>query len=453
MFGDQPLQRRKVLADVGALERRDPLRRDSERIAQSQSDALFPQVQRKNTALPCFRVVFHDLSNYSDSQVVVPVASAQKSQQLGVGIIALGAAITLLYFGRVFFVTVIIASIIAFLLEPLVELFMKMRLPRGVASFAVCSISLMFLYLAGLGLYTEAVAMLDDLPAYGERINELVDNGATRIERFEQGIYQTLVPKRFQDRALPPLEPSNGTVARGKKKAPAAPPQPPPIQEVRVRPEPTTLINYISEYLSSFYNILLMASFVPFLVYFLLSWRDHMRTRFLYLFEGEARHAAAQAWAGVGHMVRAYVIGNFMLGLVLSLASAILFAAVKLPYWLLVAPVSGFLSLIPYVGLPLAMVPPMIAALPVTREPAISLYLYIALTVSLLHLFAINLLYPKFVGARVHLNPLVVTVALMFWGMLWGGIGLLLAIPLTAAIKAICDNVSNLQPYGRLLGD
>jgi predicted PurR-regulated permease PerM len=46
-----------------------------------------------------------------------------------------------------------------------------------------------------------------------------------------------------------------------------------------------------------------------------------------------------------------------------------------------------------------------------------------------------------------------VTIALMFWGMLWGGIGLLLAIPLTAAIKAIFDNVASLQHYGRLLGD
>ena len=81
------------------------------------------------------------------------------------------------------------------------------------------------------------------------------------------------------------------------------------------------------------------------------------------------------------------------------------------------------------------------------------MYLFLAASVALLHLLAMNLLYPKFVGSRVHLNPLVVTVALMFWGMLWGGIGLLLAIPMTAAIKAVCDNVGSLQPYGRLLGD
>jgi len=71
----------------------------------------------------------------------------------------------------------------------------------------------------------------------------------------------------------------------------------------------------------------------------------------------------------------------------------------------------------------------------------------------MLHLLALNFLYPKVVGSRVHLNPLVVTVALMFWGTLWGGIGLLLAIPITAGIKAVCDNVSSLQAFGKLLGD
>ena len=57
------------------------------------------------------------------------------------------------------------------------------------------------------------------------------------------------------------------------------------------------------------------------------------------------------------------------------------------------------------------------------------------------------------VGSRVHLNPLVVTFSLMLWGFLWGASGLLLAIPLTAGIKAVCDNVKGLRPMGKFLGD
>ncbi len=195
-----------------------------------------------------------------------------------------------------------------------------------------------------------------------------------------------------------------------------------------------------------------MASFVPFLVYFLLSWRDPIRARFLLIFAGEPSGAAAAAWAGLGDSGGAPMSSEISCwGCCWSVASALLFASVKLPYWLVIAPLSGFLSLVPYIGLPLALVPPVVAALPASKEPA--MYLFLTVSVAMLHLLALNLLYPKFVGARVHLNPLAVTVALMFWGMLWGAIGLVLAIPLTAAIKALCDHVSTLRPYGRLLGD
>ena len=378
------------------------------------------------------------------------VTTARRPASRGVGILALGVAVALLYYGRVFIVTVIIAAIIAFLLDPAVLFFMKLKMPRGLASFVVCSLGLMFLYLAGLGVYTEGLAMLNDLPAYGERINALVDGATGRMDNLEKGMYRTLMPKRFQEETQQAEREAAARSSTNKKKKPEVVP-PPTIQEVRVRPEPTPLVNYAYTYLTSFYSVLLMASFVPFLVYFQLSWGDHIRTRVLYLFDGADRQVAGRALASVAEMVRAYVVGNFLLGLFLSVASSILFASVKLPYWLVAGPLSGFLSLIPYIGLPLALAPPLIAALPMQTGP--QLYLFLSASVALLHLFALNLLYPKFVGARVHLNPLVVTLALMFWGMLWGGIGLVLAIPLTAAIKAVCDNVASLQAYGKLLGD
>ena len=383
-----------------------------------------------------------------------PASTAERTYRIAVGALGAGASIALLYYGRVFFVTVIIAFIIAFLLDPMVRLFMRIRMPRGLASFLVCSLWLVAFYFVGVGMYTQAQSIMDDLPAYGERINELVEGAATRLESVERNVFKTLIPRRFQDNPLipdPPPAAGSAPVARNKAKRSPEPPMPPPVQEVRIRQEPTAFITYAYDYLSSFYNVLLMASFVPFLVYFILSWGDHLRSRLLTTLEGEPRYTVTKALVGVGDMVRAYVIGNFLLGLLLSVASSILFAAVRLPYWPLVGPLSGFLSLVPYIGLPLALAPPVIAALPFTNEPAY--YLFLSVCVALLHLFALNLLYPKFVGSRVHLNPLVVTLALMIWGMLWGGIGLILAIPITAGIKAVCDHVPGLEPYGKLLGD
>jgi predicted PurR-regulated permease PerM len=121
-----------------------------------------------------------------------------------------------------------------------------------------------------------------------------------------------------------------------------------------------------------------------------------------------------------------------------------------LPFPLLVGPLSGFMSLVPYVGMPLALLPPLFAALGVNK---VSTYVLVVLIVGMLHLIALNLLYPKIVGSRVHLNPLVVTFSLMLWGFLWDAPGLLLAIPLTAGVKAVCDNVKGLRPIGKFLGD
>jgi predicted PurR-regulated permease PerM len=62
-------------------------------------------------------------------------------------------------------------------------------------------------------------------------------------------------------------------------------------------------------------------------------------------------------------------------------------------------------------------------------------------------------LYPKFLGKRLSLNPLAVTIALLVWAWLWGALGLLLAVPITAGMKIVFDHVQPLKPIGAWLGE
>ena len=55
-------------------------------------------------------------------------------------------------------------------------------------------------------------------------------------------------------------------------------------------------------------------------------------------------------------------------------------------------------------------------------------------------------------GRAARMNTPAVFVSLLFWGMLWGGWGLLLAVPIMVAIKTLCDHVERLKPYGDILG-
>jgi predicted PurR-regulated permease PerM len=183
----------------------------------------------------------------------------------------------------------------------------------------------------------------------------------------------------------------------------------------------------------------------------MLSWRDHIYKSFLRFFEGPDRLIVARSVTGVSTMARAFVVGNFMIGIILAALSVALFAAVHVPYPFLIGTMSGFLSLTPYIGFPLAMLPPIFGAV-ATGSDSTEILLSVAIVLTL-HFTAMNIFYPKLVGARVHLNPLVVTISLMFWGFLWDAAGLVLAIPITAGIKAICDNVAALKAYGRFLGD
>ena len=284
-----------------------------------------------------------------------------------------------------------------------------------------------------------------------------------RIENLENATSRLLVPARKAEPA--PVPQPTPPRSRKNRKEPVPPQIPlnvpgpvtvpgaivPAIPEVRIHEDRNPIADYVYARLGTVYEFLLMASFVPFLVYFMLSWRDHIQRSFLRFFQGRDRVAAARSLDGVAEMARAFVVGNFLIGLFLAAVSWGAFAMLRIPYPFLVGILSGFLSLVPYVGMPMAVLPPVMAAL-ASGEPS-TVILIAFIIVLTLHLTAMNVLYPKIVGARVHLNPLVVTFSLMFWGFLWDAAGLLLAIPITAGIKAVCDNVAGLRAYGRFLGD
>jgi len=373
----------------------------------------------------------------------------EMSQTRAFPVIALGVVIALLYWARIFFITFFTAVAIAFILEPFVALLMRIRFPRSLASFVVCSVALLAVYLIGLGAFTQVASLTEDYQQnYGQKVGAAVQNVRTRIEEMEKATYQLVVPARQQQQQKQQQQQLDSRQRRKKAPEPAVAPAPPPEPPA---PDRLPVTEYLFERLGSLYQILLMSSFVPFLVYFMLSWRDHAHRSFLQFFDGEDRIIAAKSLERIAEMVRGFVVGNFALGLLLASFSSLIFWKLGLPYPMLTGPLSGFFSLVPYIGLPLALAPPLMVSLMVFQS--ISSYLLLAAIVMLLHILALNLLYPKLVGSRVHLNPLVVTVALMFWGFLWDAAGLVLAIPLTAGIKAVCDNVASLRQYGKFLGD
>lgn len=378
----------------------------------------------------------------------------QTTHRYAISIVAAGIIVALLYWLRPVLITALVAVIIAFLLEPVVGLLTHARIPRPLATFIVCVVAVLTLYFTGAALWNQLSGIARDAPQLQKNLATLLEGTTTKIQNLGNSAAQILgtAPKPVgASGGTGPAE-TNAKQAR-RKAAPPPPvlPLPGAIQEVRIHDDRNPIADYIVARLGTLYQFLLMSSFIPFLVYFMLSWRDHIYKSFLRFFEGPDRLIVARSVSGVSTMARAFVVGNFLIGIILAAMSYALFALIRVPYPFLIGSLSGFLSLVPYVGLPLGMAPPLFAALALGSNSTVVLLSF--LIVVLLHLIAMNVLYPKIVGARVHLNPLVVTFSLMFWGFLWDAAGLVLAIPITAGIKAICDNVTDLRSFGRFLGD
>ena len=369
----------------------------------------------------------------------------QSIHSYALSIIGGGVVLAILYLGKPVFITAICATILALILEPFVGLLVRLRIPRGIATFVISALGILGMYFLAVASFTQISSLADEFPQFKDRLSVVVDSVRDRIQKMEDSTSRLIAAKKES----PP--PAQAKKARGKQANAPSTADPNAIQEVRIHQESNRVSDFVVASLGSLYQFVLMASFVPFLVYFMLSWRDHIYRSFLRFFQGTDRIAAARSLDGISGIARAFVVGNFLIGVLTSLFSAIAFQLMHIPYPFLAGGISGFLSIVPYVGVPLALLPPMMTA--IAGGQGTSSLLLIILAVVSLHLFSLNVLYPKLVGARVHLNPLVVTFSLMFWGFLWDAAGLILAIPLTAGLKAVCDNVVPLRPIGRFLGD
>jgi AI-2 transport protein TqsA len=108
-------------------------------------------------------------------------------------------------------------------------------------------------------------------------------------------------------------------------------------------------------------------------------------------------------------------------------------------------------NFIPYIGSIVACTLPILLAflqLDLGWQPCA-----VAILLVSIHLLTANIIEPAMTGRTVGLSPLVVLVALAFWGQCWGLIGMLLAVPLTMTLKIVLENVAITRPVARLLGE
>ena len=336
-------------------------------------------------------------------------------------VLAVIAVIGLLYVLKLVLVTIFVSLLLAYLLEPPVKWLTMLRIPRWAAALIVVLLAVACSIGAVYFSYNKAVDFADQFPKYSERMHNTLGRIRYRAIRIED-----------QARSMVESPPA------GKSTVP-----------VRVQQD-DGLFGLLSRNSGTILDVSLAIGFVPFLVYFMLTMRDHTHWVTVRLFPKQHRLLAHRTVGTISAMIRSYIVANVLIGVLNSLICTLIFAFLGINYFYFIGALSGFISLVPYLGVFVSLLPPLVAGFESLDKTGITL---IIVSLIGLHVLTMNALYPKFVGKRLRLNPLVVSMSLLFWGWIWGPPGLVLAIPVLGAVKIICDHLDPLRGLGSWLGE
>lgn len=357
-------------------------------------------------------------TNEDDQEILHASIKAGSVAQV---VIAIVAVLGLIYIAKLFLIVVVTSILLAFMLEPLVHGMQQIRLPRPASAL----VAVLLLSAAAGALtyffYSRAVDFANDLPKYSSQIRASLSKIAADTKTLEESTQTVFPPTPEEKRAIP----------------------------VQVKTAPG-LSRMVSQGSGPLAEIVLAVAFVPFIVYFMLTWKEHAHTTTVRLFPEEHQETAYRTVGKISLMIRSFLIGNVVVGLSNSVISGAVFWWLHLPYFYFLGVISGFVSLVPYVGVLLALVPPLAGGVGLLTKIGL---LVVVATVLLVHVIAMNVMFPKIVGKRLSLNPLIVTLALLFWAWMWGAMGLILAVPIVGAAKIICDHVDALRGAGAWLGN
>jgi predicted PurR-regulated permease PerM len=343
---------------------------------------------------------------------MVPLASISTSDELLRRIAALlfilvaGLLTIFGYYASSICITVILAAFLAILFDPVVVLLEKLHLPRSVAAAAIVLAGMGLIGLLGHEFYGRAMSFAEELPVYTSKIQQTLEPITQKFQKVQQ----------TAGRLTNDVHPS--------KKVP----------EVRLQ-DTQTWPSYLVRGVGSVWGALIIAGVVPFLTFFMLCTKDQMGTRMNALFNSKVD--TARFITSLNQMIRGFVAGNLIVGSLMAVTTTLMLLGIGMKGAIPIGIASGLLNLLPFLGLIFSLALPLAAAILQFNTPGP--YIVITLTIVFLHVVSANFLFPKFIATRMSIGPVAATIGILFWGWLWGVMGLLLAVPLTAFVKLVAD--------------
>lgn len=318
--------------------------------------------------------------------------------------IILFSVLLLEFFGHIL-MPILISIVIAYLLEVLVKLFKRWKCPH--------LISVIIVYCIFLGLIAILIFVL--LPLLWKQTSSLVSD---LPDAFSQGqAYINDFIRRY---------PTISSALQVKHIV------------VFVKNQSDKMGQFLVQYslssIPSLIEVILYFVLVPLLVFFFIKDSDailHWGGQYM------PKHPSLvyKVWSEVNEKIGAYVRGKVLEVIIIAIISIVAFLLMGLQYAFLLGALVGLSVLVPYIGAIVVTIPIVIVSL---MQWGFTLhFIYLLIVFGAIILFDSNLLWPILISGYVHLHPVVVILAVVIFGGIWGFWGVFFAVPLATLVNAI----------------
>ncbi|MBZ9677840.1 AI-2E family transporter [Mesorhizobium sp. ES1-1] len=324
-----------------------------------------------------------------------------------------------LYFGRAFFMPVILAFLLTLTLTPIVRFLRKRGIPEFVSATMLVLLSIFIFATAGYLLSGPIIDLMNNTTSIGQQLTE-------RLAQFKRPLAR-IMDLSHQVEALTETA------------------QEPGVQKVAVAP---------SGILSTAAGNLLEAgtsiTIVFVLSLFLLASGTLFYEKIIQSFASLSQKKRAlrvvyDVEREISHYLLTVAIINTGLGTVIGLG----LWALGMPNPLVWGAAAAMLNFLPYVGALITLV--LVAVIALISFDTITYALLAPAFVLLCDIIEGQFVTPMVVGRRLEINAVAIFIAIAFWSWLWGFVGALMAVPLLVVIKVFCDHFDGLSHVGNFL--
>jgi predicted PurR-regulated permease PerM len=332
-------------------------------------------------------------------------------------IIGLFAFVTILYIGRSIIVPFVFAVIIAILLSPIVNFFVRIRINRIIAIAITLLLTIVLIAAFSTLIFSQISRFSESLPMLADKFTEALNHSISWVSGYFDISTQKI----------------NDWIASTKDE----------------------FINMsgsaIGKTIVSLGGLLVVIFLVPVYIFMILYYQPLLLGFIHKLFGMDHQSKVSEMILQTKTVVQRYLIGLIIETVIVAVLNITALFILGIEYAIILGILGALLNLIPYIGGLVGVTLPMMIAL--ATKPSAWSAIYVLIAYYIIQLIDNNYIVPIIVSSKVKINALFSLLAVFIGNAIWGISGMFLSIPLLAIIKLICDNIDLLKPYGFLLGD